>query len=216
LGTSGYICKPNTMTKLPITHIDQLDPNGVYSYADYLTWRFDELVELIHGKVFRGMSPAPTLYHQRIALKLTLRLGNFFEKKPCLLFPAPFDVRLFDQQKSQKQHKDIYTVVQPDLCVVCDRDKLDEQGCIGAPDWIIEIISPATRNKDQKIKLALYEENGVREYWIVYPESHSVAVYDLKDDQRYHLRNLYTEDDVVPSGLFPALDVHLEQLFEEI
>lgn len=204
------------MTKLPITHIDQLDPNGVYSYADYLTWRFDELVELIHGKVFRSMSPAPALNHQRIALKLTLRLGNFFEQKPCLLFPAPFDVRLFDQQKSQKQHKDIYTVVQPDLCVVCDRSKLDEQGCIGAPDWIIEIISPATRNKDQKIKLALYEENGVREYWIVYPESHSVAVYDLKDDQRYHLRNLYTEDDVVPSVLFPALDVHLEPLFEEI
>lgn len=200
---------------VPITDIDQLDPNATYSYADYLTWQFEEIVELIKGKVYRNMSPAPNRRHQRISLKLILNLGNFLEKHPCQLFPAPFDVRLIDKKKSSKQNKDIYTIVLPDLCVVCDLDKLDDQGCLGAPDLIIEIASPATLKKDQKIKLALYEENGVREYWIVYPEINSVAVYDLDEAGRYRLRNLYHEEDIARVGLFPDLAVNLSDIFEE-
>ncbi len=202
------------MTKAPITHVEQLNAEAVYSYADYLTWQFEEMVELIKGKVYRNMSLAPNRRHQRIALKLTLRIGNFFENQSCQLFPAPFDVRLFDKKKSTKQNKDIYTIVQPDLCVICDPKKLDDQGCLGAPDWIIEIASPATRHKDQKVKLALYEENGVREYWIVFPEINSVAVYELQTDGRYRLRSLYNEADVAPVGIFPELAVNLADVFE--
>ncbi len=203
------------MTHLPITSIDQLDPTATYSYADYLAWQFEEMVELIKGKVYRNMSPAPNRRHQRIAGNLFLELGPFFKKNPCQLYSAPFDVRLFDQKKSSKQNKDIYTIVQPDLCVVCDLNKLDDQGCLGAPDWIIEIASPATRHKDQKVKLALYEENGVREYWIVFPEINSVAVYELQADGRYRLRSLYNETDVVQVGIFPDLSVQLSEIFQE-
>ncbi|MDX2133616.1 MAG: Uma2 family endonuclease [Saprospiraceae bacterium] len=203
------------MTRLPITSIDQLDPKATYSYADYLAWQFEEMVELIKGKVYRNMSPAPNRRHQRIAMKLTKPLVNYFDKRTCQLYSAPFDVRLFDQKKSSKQNKDIYTIVQPDLCVVCDLNKLDDQGCLGAPDWIIEIASPATRHKDQKVKLALYEENGVREYWIVFPEINSVAVYELQTDGRYQLQSLYNETDVVPVGIFPDLSIELSEILLE-
>ncbi len=203
------------MSRLSITSIDQLDPDARYSYADYLTWKFEEMVELINGKIYRNMSPAPGRRHQRIAMNLTYPLVNYFARNPCQFYAAPFDVRLLDRQKSTRQNKDIYTVVQPDLCVICDRSKLDDKGCIGAPDWIIEIVSPATRQKDQRTKLALYEENGVLEYWIVFPEINCIAVYDLGENDRYQLRNLYNEWDIIQVGLFPDLSVEVKAIFDD-
>ncbi len=148
-----------------ISNIADLDLNGTYSYADYLQWRFDETVELIKGKIFK-MSPAPNVKHQRISWNLTHIFSNYFWKKPCSAFAAPFDVRLYDPKKSSKNNKDIFTVVQPDICIICDEEKIDDLGCIGAPDLIIEILSKGNSNKEMKNKYELYEENGVKEYWI--------------------------------------------------
>src|SRR5579875_1683684 len=113
-----------------ITNISQLDPNKTYSYADYLTWRFDEMVELIKGKLFI-QSPAPAERHQRIIGNLYGCIWNYFFKKDCSAYIAPFDVRLI---KNKASDNEITTVVQPDICVICDKTKIDAKGCIGAPD----------------------------------------------------------------------------------
>lgn len=193
-----------------ITDINQLDLNKTYSYADYLTWQFQEKLELIKGKIFK-MSPAPSTTHQRISGRLHGRLFNFFEPHPCNLFAAPFDVRLLDKKKSTLD-KEIYTVVQPDLCVICDETKIDERGGIGAPDLVIEILSPGNSNKEMKYKFDLYEEAGVLEYWIVNPADKTVFIYVLKENQFIGMHPLI-EEDAIQSKLFPELDFKLESIF---
>ncbi|GAB4493032.1 MAG: Uma2 family endonuclease [Raineya sp.] len=163
-----------------ITDISQLDLNGTYSYADYLLWRFEQSVELIKGKIFQ-MSPAPSVRHQRVSRKIAENFYPYLNNKPCEYFIAPFDVRLLDKKKSKKANKDIYTVVQPDLCIICDKDKLDERGCIGSPDLIVEILSPGNSKKEMKIKYALYEEAGVQEYWIVFPSEYVLQQFVLNE-----------------------------------
>ncbi|MGF1533551.1 MAG: Uma2 family endonuclease, partial [Bernardetiaceae bacterium] len=179
----------------PITDINELDLNGTYSYADYLTWRLEQSVELIKGKIFK-MSPAPSMRHQRVSGKLYVKAFLALKEKPCELFSAPFDVRLLDKKKSSQLNQDVYTVVQPDICVICDKGKLDERGCIGAPDLIIEILSPGNSKKEMKIKYALYEESGVREYWIVFPSEQVLQQFVLDEKNRYVLKNSFTEDEV--------------------
>ena len=193
-----------------ITNINQLDLNKKYSYADYLSWMFQEKLELIKGKIFQ-MSPAPSRYHQQVSLELTLLLGNNFKKHSCNLYAAPFDVRLLDKKKS-KQDNHIFTVVQPDLCVICDENKLDDKGCIGAPDLIIEILSPGNSSKEMKYKFDLYQEAGVLEYWIVNPENKTLFIYILKDDKFIGMHPLI-EEDVIESPLFPLLNFKLEEIF---
>ncbi|MBK9337551.1 MAG: Uma2 family endonuclease [Lewinellaceae bacterium] len=195
-----------------ITDIGQLDLNGTYTYADYLTWRFEERVELIWGKVFR-LFPAPSMRHQKVSSALLRGLFAHFEKHTCTVFHAPFDVRLVDQKKSTKANKDIFTVVQPDICVICDESKLDDKGCLGAPDWIIEILSPGTAKKDLKIKYDLYQENGVREYWIVHPNDQYIQAYSLENGKYGEMR-LYTEEDNAAAPLFPDLKLPLPDIFE--
>ncbi|GAB4191315.1 MAG: Uma2 family endonuclease [Thermoflexibacter sp.] len=197
-----------------IKDISRLDLNGTYTYADYLLWQFEEKVELIRGKIFK-MSPAPNLKHQRISWQLSGLFFNYFSKHPCKAFSAPFDVRLYDSKKSQKANKDIYTVVQPDLCVICDKSKLDEQGCIGAPDLIIEILSKGNTTKEMKIKYELYEESGVKEYWVIYPYEENLLQFVLNDKQKYELNSIYVTNDVLTSTLFPDLRVNLEEIFLE-
>ncbi len=196
---------------MPITSIDQLSPDGVYTYADYLTWKFDERVELIKGKLFK-MSPAPNRMHQRIAGDMFSQIHQFLTENPCQAYFAPFDVRLLDSKKSKKADQDIYSVIQPDICVICDLDKLDDRGCIGAPDWIIEILSPGNSKKELNEKYRLYEENGVREYWIVHPNDQTIAVFELKDD-RYQLRKLYSSEEEVSVSIFPDLVMDLQEVF---
>ncbi len=196
-----------------ITQLSQLDLEAEYSYADYLTWQFDEMVELIKGKVSL-MCPAPNVKHQRFSAYLSSHIFFYFEKKSCQMFSAPFDVRLYNRKKSILQNKDIFTVVQPDICVICDADKLDEQGCNGAPDWIIEIISKSTAKKDAKIKYELYAENGVKEYWLVYPAEQIIQQFVLNEEiAQYQLMNLYA-DEKASSYLFPDLEIDLVQLFK--
>lgn len=129
-----------------ITSIDQLDLSKQYSYADYLTWQFTERVELLKGYLLK--MAAPNVFHQRVATNLTGLLWTFFRKNPCQFFTAPFDGRLYDRKKSILADKDIFSVVQPDMCVICDKTKLDIRGCNGSPDFIIEILSPSNSKVD--------------------------------------------------------------------
>lgn len=196
---------------MPITSIDQLSPDGVYTYADYLTWKFDERVELIKGKLFK-ISPAPSRHHQEISSNLLMTILPYFRDHSCSVFHASFDVRLLDSKKSKKADQDIYSVVQPDICVICDLEKLDDKGCIGAPDWIIEILSPGNSKKELNEKYRLYEENGVREYWIVHPNDQTIAVFELQKD-RYQLRKLYSSEEEVSVSIFPDLVMDLQEVF---
>jgi Uma2 family endonuclease len=197
-----------------ITKIEQLDLNGTYTYADYLTWQFDEMLELIKGKVF--MCPAPNVNHQRIAIRLTGILYQYFKQKKCQLFAAPFDVRLYDKKKSIVENKQIYSTVQPDLCVICDIDKLDTQGCLGAPDWIIEIVSKGNAKRDIQIKYELYQESGVKEYWLVFPYEECIHQFVFDDEEEcYQLQKIFVNEGLASPFLFPNLEIDLQEVFSE-
>lgn len=198
-----------------ITKLSQLDLNGTYSYADYLLWQFEERVELIKGKVML-MSPAPNVKHQSFSGELSRQIGNFFHRKDCKLFVAPFDVKLYDSRKSKLADKDAFTVVQPDLCVICDKSKLTKQGCDGAPDWVIEILSEGNNKKELRFKYDLYEENGVREYWLVYPYEQTVHQFVLNaQTEKYELKGMYVNDDIATPFLFSDLKIDLAEVFAE-
>lgn len=179
-----------------ITNINQLDLNKTYSYADYLLWRFKERVELIKGKILK-MSPAPSRKHQEISRNINRVLDQYFYGQKCKLYYAPFDVRIPRQSSDDKE---VFTVVQPDLCVVCDESKLDDKGCIGAPDLIVEILSPGNSKREMKDKFELYQESGVREYWIVDPNQESVLIYILKNGEYIGLKPV-VDDDTIPQSV---------------
>ena len=194
-----------------ITDINQLDSDKLYTYADYLTWQFQERVELIKGKIFK-MSPAPRRKHQEISGSIYRQAANFLlNHKNCNIYSAPFDVRL---PVKSKKDEDVFTVVQPDICVVCDIEKLDDAGCIGAPDLIIEILSKSTSKKDLKDKYQLYEENGVQEYWIVYPNEAIVDLY-LLENSKYILEGKYIPEDKISSKAIKNLTIDLNLVFED-
>ena len=198
-----------------ITELSQLDLNATYSYADYLTWRLDGAVELIKGKIM-AMSPAPNLKHQRISRNILRPIDNYLRHKTCEVFHAPFDVKLYNSKNSQLADLDVFTVVQPDLCVICEPEKLSEQGCNGAPDWIIEVLSPGNTKKEMRLKYDLYQENGVTEYWLVYP--YEQAVYQFVLDQhieKYQLFAMYAGDDLASPALLPELHIDLADVFAE-
>ena len=136
---------------------------------------------------------APSRMHQRYSKRLLVVIDASLTGKSCELYPAPFDVRLPDRKRKPKFDGDIYTVVQPDLCVVCDAEKLDGRGCLGAPDLIVEILSPGDTKKEMSSKFRLYEEAGVREYWVMEPQDKFVLIYVLRDDEFVGLRPV-TED----------------------
>lgn len=192
-------------TKEPFTEY------GKYSYADYLTWQIDEMVEIIKGKVFKAAA-APRRKHQEVSGRVFTRLHNFLENKICKVFIAPFDVRL---HVKSKKDEDIFTVVQPDICVVCDRTKLDQAGCIGAPDLIVEILSPGNNKKDIKYKYEVYEESGVQEYWIIHPDEQTLLVYTLTDGS-YVPSRLFTVGDVVSSRCVTGFGLDVEDVFRDL
>ncbi len=198
-----------------ITQLSQLDLDATYSYADYLTWQLEETVELIRGKISL-MAPAPNLKHQRVITNLGGALYNYFHKKRGQLFYAPFDVSLYDSRKSQLASREIFSVVQPDLCVICDPDKLTTQGCSGAPDWIIEILSLGNTKKEMHLKYDLYQENGVKEYWLVYPYEQAVYQFVLNAETNlYQLFAMHAGDDIATPYLFADLNIDLADVFAE-
>lgn len=192
---------------MEITNINQLDLNKVYTYTDYLLWKFNEKIELLKGRILK-MSPAPSRKHQEILRIINRRFDAYFYQQQCNMYFAPFDVRL-----PKKGETEIHTVVQPDLCVVCDESKLDERGCLGAPDLIVEILSPGNSKKEMKDKFEIYQEAGVREYWLVYPLDEMVLI-NVLEDGGYHTQNPIV-DDWVTSRIFPELKIHTDEIFEQ-
>ncbi len=190
----------------------QLDLTKRYTFADYVTWIDDVRRELIDGFI-KMMSPAPNTIHQRVLRRLSKPIDNFLYHKKCELFFSPFDVRL--PKNGEKNGNQIYTVVQPDICVVCDSTKIDERGCLGAPDLIIEIVSPKNTKHDTETKFDLYQKHGVREYWIVFPYESTINVFLLNDKGKYEIVRMYTEDSKVPVNIFNCeLEIDLTEVFE--
>ena len=192
-----------------------LDLNKHYTYADYLTWLDDETRELIHGLI-RKMSPAPRLGHARVSRNIYRYLDSYMMRNQCNceVFYAPFDVR-FPKHGETADDK-IDTVVQPDICVVCDESKLDERGCCGAPDMIVEVLSPATAKKDMTEKFALYEEHGVKEYWIVHPKEKAINVFLLQEDGKYNTGAIYELEGKVPVHIFGNYLIDLNDIFKQL
>jgi Uma2 family endonuclease len=197
-----------------ITQLSQLDPEGTYSYADYLTWQLEESVELIKGKIM-AMSPAPSRKHQTVITNLGGELYRYFHKKSCRLFYAPFDVKLYDRRKSLPANGDAYSVVQPDVCVICDKDNLTDQGRESPPDWIIKVLTLGDNSKDVRVKFDLYAECGIREYWMIHPYSEAVQQFVLDDSGKYQLRALYPGNETAAPHLFPDLQIDLNEVFAE-
>ena len=175
-----------------------------YTYADYCTWDSDERWELIDG-VPCAMAPAPSVAHQSISRRLIRQLDTFLHGKPCEVFYAPIDVRL-------NADKGDDTVVQPDIIVVCDKSKLEDgKAVIGVPDLVIEILSPSTARLDRITKLTLYRRSGVREYWIVDPDSKAVSVHVLRDGE--YIVRAYSDGDSVPVHVLEGCNIDLPQVF---
>jgi Uma2 family endonuclease len=189
-----------------------LRKEDVFTYADYVTWPDEERWELIEGIAF-DMSPAPSRYHQEILGNLFLELNKrpVDKGKKCKAYVAPFDVRLPEGIQTDEE---ILSVVQPDISVICDPEKLDDKGCKGAPDFIVEITSPATAKKDMKYKLLLYEKHGIPEYWIVHPEEHIVMVYKLDEQKKYGRAEIFSKEDTIELKLKEdVIEINLEAVF---
>ena len=180
-----------------------------YTFADALTWE-EEHFEIIEGEAY--MMAPPLRVHQKIGGQLFRQISNYLDGKRCEVYPAPFAVRLFEEAEDRPE--DVDTMVEPDITVVCDPEKLDKYGCRGAPDLIMEILSPSTRRHDLVVKYRLYQRAGVREYWIVDPETKTVQVYHLEDGQ-YAAAEVYTSGALVPVGLWEGFSVDLGPVFAE-
>lgn len=189
--------------------VEEPDPSLIYTYADYLKWNFEERLELFRGKIFR--LSAPNTKHQVVAGNIFVAVKIALAKQRCQPFIAPFDVRLL--AKNRKKDNEVTTVVQPDICVVCDESKIDTRGCCGAPDLIIEILSPGNSKKEIKLKYELYQEAGVFEYWIVSPEEENVVVFLLNEHHQYGPAIFHAGDDTIKSVSISGLAISLNDIF---
>ena len=182
-----------------------------YTYADYLTWPDDARYELIDGEAFL-MAPAPLIEHQEVAGEVFRQLANQLDGKPCRPYIAPVDVRL---PRNDEADAAIDTVVQPDVLVVCDPSKIDRRGVRGAPDWLLEVLSPSTAAHDQIAKRRTYERAGVREYWLVHPGDRTLTVYVLESGQ-YGRPEIYELKDETPIGVLPGVSIAWDALVERL
>ncbi len=183
--------------------------DSLYTYSDYLKWTDDNRYELIDGQVYI-MTAAPYRQHQKVSGELFRQISMYLFDKECEVYAAPFDVRL---PQADVRDEDINTIVQPDIVVVCDNDKLDKRGARGAPDLVIEIISPSSASRDRKIKRDLYERHGVKEYWLVNYIEKTVEVYLLNEDKMYSKPAVYLEEDKVPVTILSDLEIELSYVF---
>lgn len=178
--------------------------NTLYTYNDYLNFAEDEVVEIINGRIF-AMSPAPNRIHQKIIMKLSSIIQNYIDsnKGQCEVYPTPFDVVLKYDNEDIKNSKNI---VQPDISVICDKNKLTDKGCTGSPDMIVEVVSPFNPRNDYIKKLNLYEEFKVKEYWIVNPMQKAILVYRL-ENEFYGAPNAYTFNNEIKVAIFEDLTI---------
>jgi len=200
--------KPDPSTK--VLAFEDIDLSLTYSYAHYLNWLFDDRIELIKGKVFKVCGPARI--HQQVSIHISSIIYNFLLGKPCKIYTAPFDVRFY---KASKADKDINTVLQPDICVICDGTKLDDKGCIGAPDIVVEILSPGNNKMELLHKYGIYEEFGVKEYWVVSPGDKTLLKYTLDVEGKYQPSKLFTLSEKVYSEVLPGFELDLDAVFED-
>ena len=180
-------------------------PNKHYTYADYTGWDDGVRYELIEGVPY--MINAPSWEHQFISASLITQINTFLKGHPCMVFAAPFDVRL-------NADKNDDTVFQPDLVVICDRSKLSGTGCMGSPDMVIEILSPSSVRHDRLVKFQHYQNAGVREYWIVDPENKIVSVHILENGK--YITNAYGDTDAVPVHVLDGCQVNMGDVFEAV
>jgi len=198
------------MYKKKITELSQVcDSTVEYTYDDYYDWLFTERVELIFGKVLP--MAAPNRLHQTVIRSLNTIFGIFFQSKSCEYYPAPFDVRLPVGIKKGKYT----TVVQPDLSVFCDPEKLDKRGAQGAPDLVVEILSPGNSRRDMKDKFEVYELAGVREYWIFHPIDSFVLPFLLNEEGKFVGLPAVHSPDTLISRIFPELFFSLGGIFPD-
>lgn len=182
-----------------------------HTYSEYLTWSDGERYELIDGIAY-AMTPSPSRAHQRIVGNLFRQIADALEASTCEVNIAPLDVRLPQEGECDP---DIATVVQPDVFVVCDLAKLDGRGCLGAPDWVIEVISAQSAAYDQIKKLAIYERHGVKEYWIVHPIDRIIFVYRL-DGERYARPSIHELKGTLASATVPAVTIDWDRILRRL
>lgn len=191
---------------------EDLDLTKKFTYADYISWSFSDAVEIIRGRVFK--MAAPLSNHQKVAGNIFGIFNSFLYRKKCNAYIAPFDVRLPKPLSKRKSDTDIETVLQPDVCIICDLSKIERRGCLGAPDLIIEILSKSTANKDAKDKFEVYEEAGVREYWMVSMQDETVLVYRLNEQNSYVADHRpYVTSDIIRVGIFEDFFIPVEEIF---
>ncbi len=190
--------------------IKETADDRLYTYGDYLKWTDEKRYELIDGKAYI-MTPAPSPEHQKVSGEIFRQIANFLFDKECDVYDAPFDVILTEE----KRIEDSITVVQPDIVVLCDKNKLNKRGYDGTPELVIEIISPSSASRDRKIKRDLYERHGVREYWLVNYNEKTVEVYLLNEDKMYGKPAVYLEEDKVPVIIFSDFQIELSYVFRE-
>jgi Uma2 family endonuclease len=207
----------NTYVSEPVATYQSAVTDRRYTYADYLGWDDDVRRELINGFVY-ALS-APLLKHARITRNLSYWINEFIQKRrrkvksKCEIFYAPFDVRLSFEGETADDR--IYTVVQPDICVICDPSKLDRRGCLGAPDLIVEVLSPSTASRDLNEKFHLYETAGVREYWVISPDDETLNVFIMQENGKYGEGIMYAKKGKAPVHIFEGLYIDLGKLFAE-
>jgi Uma2 family endonuclease len=196
----------------PVKQFNEIDASLTYSYANYLNWLFPERVELIKGKIFK-MSPAPSSVHQEVIGNIFLKLGNFLKKQACKVYVSPFDVRF---PKDSNNDKAIFTVLQPDICVICDRSKIDAHGCIGAPDLVVEVLSPGNSKMELLNKYKVYEEFGVKEYWVVSQSDQNILIYTLNEEGKFQPSKIFTFSEKITSSVLPGFELALDDVFEDL
>jgi Uma2 family endonuclease len=189
--------------------VEEPDPSLTYSYSDYMQWKFRERLELFRGRIFK--MAAPNTLHQMVSMKITNELYNYLKGKSCQVFSAPFDIRL--PIKNKKKDNEITTVVQPDVCIVCDSSKVDERGVCGAPDLVIEVLSPGNSKKEVRDKYELYEEAGVKEYWIVSPTEQNLVVFLLTQEGKFGNGKMYTNGDKLETAVVPGFSIDVTEIF---
>ena len=181
-----------------------------YTLADALAWDEDDRIELIYG--YPMMMAPPVRAHQKVSKAIFRQLDHYLEGKKCEVYYVPFAVRPFEEEGNLPE--DVDTLVEPDITVVCDPKKLDDIGCKGAPDMIIEILSPSTQRHDRLTKFNLYQRAGVREYWIVNPADKSVQVF-LLEDGRYTVKDFGADGDKVKVNVLEDCVIDLSRVFLE-
>ena len=192
-----------------------LEPDERFTYRHYRTWPDEERWELIEGQAW-SMSPAPTTRHQDIQAQLITALRVLLKGKPCKAFDAPFDVLL---PKDDESDDEIDSVVQPDIVVYCDKSRLTKRGARGAPDLVVEILSPSTSKKDQNEKFGLYEKHGVREYWVIDPGNEAIQVWRLRPEGGYDsgdLRDMLRDPSPIASRVLEGFAVDPTELFRDL